>query len=74
CSPITYVNADCPPIMILHGGQDPLVPIDQSESLYKALVSSNADAMYLSSSQANHGPTMGNEADQMAYQFLINRL
>ncbi|PFO04706.1 lipase [Bacillus sp. AFS076308] len=74
CSPITYVSADCPPIMILHGGKDPLVPIEQSEGLYKALVSANADAMYLSSSQANHGPTMGNEADQMAYQFLKNRL
>jgi len=74
CSPITYVSADCPPMMILHGGKDPLVPIDQSESLYKALVSANADVMYLSVSQANHGPTMGNEGDQMAYQFLINRL
>lgn len=74
CSPITYVSADCPPMMILHGGKDPLVPIEQSEGLYKALVSANADAMYLSSSQANHGPTMGNEADQMAYQFLKNRL
>lgn len=74
CSPITYVSSDCPPMMILHGGKDPLVPIDQSENLYKALVSSNADAMYLSSSQANHGPTMGHEVDQMAYQFLINRL
>lgn len=74
CSPIKYVSANCPPMMILHGGKDPLVPIDQSENLYKALVSSNADAMYFSSSQANHGPTMGAEADQMAYQFLKNRL
>jgi acetyl esterase/lipase len=74
CSPISYVSANCPPMMILHGGKDPLVPIDQSESLYKALVSSNADAMYFSSSQANHGPTMGDEADQVAYQFLKNRL
>ncbi|MDI3089898.1 alpha/beta hydrolase fold domain-containing protein [Priestia megaterium] len=74
CSPIKYVSASCPPMMILHGGKDPLVPIDQSENLYKALVSSNADAMYFSSSQANHGPTMGAEADQMAYQFLKNRL
>lgn len=74
CSPIRYVSANCPPMMILHGGKDPLVPIDQSESLYKALVSSNADTMYFSSSQANHGPTMGDEADQVAYQFLKNRL
>ncbi|MNW31009.1 Carboxylesterase NlhH [compost metagenome] len=74
CSPITYVDDDCPPILILHGGQDPLVPIEQSERLYKALLSADAEAMYISVSQANHGPTMGNEADQMAYQFLINRL
>lgn len=74
CSPISYVSANCPPMMILHGGKDPLVPIDQSESLYKALVSSNAHAMYFSFSQANHGPTMGDEADQVAYQFLKNRL
>jgi len=74
CSPITYVDDDCPPILILHGGQDPLVPIEQSERLYKALLSADAEAMYISVAQANHGPTMGNEADQMAYQFLINRL
>lgn len=74
CSPITYADGNCPPILILHGGQDPLVPIEQSEMLYKALLSAEAEAMYISVSQANHGPTMGNEADQMAYQFLINRL
>lgn len=74
CSPITYASADNPPMMILHGGKDPLVPIEQSESLYKALVSSDADAMYLSYSRANHGPTMGEEADHMAFQFLKSRL
>ncbi|MFP7255190.1 alpha/beta hydrolase [Terribacillus goriensis] len=74
CSPITYASADNPPMMILHGSKDPLVPIEQSESLYKALVSSGAEAMYLAASKANHGPTMGEEADQMAYQFLKNRL
>ncbi|MHA7965296.1 alpha/beta hydrolase fold domain-containing protein [Paenibacillus sp. CAU 1782] len=74
CSPITYVDGNSPPLLILHGGQDPLVPIEQSERLYKALVSVEAEAMYISVSQANHGPTLGNEADQMAYRFLTNRL
>jgi acetyl esterase/lipase len=74
CSPITYANRNCPPILILHGGQDPLVPIEQSEMLYKALLSADAEAMYISVSQANHGPTMGNEADQMAYRFLLGRI
>lgn len=74
CSPITYASPDCPPMMILHGGQDPLIPIGQSENLYRALVAADADALYLAYSRAGHGPTMGTEADQMAYQFLKNRL
>lgn len=74
CSPITYASEDCPPMIILHGGQDPIVPIEQSENLYKAMVSADADVTYLSYSQAGHGPSMGIEADQMAYQFLKNRL
>lgn len=74
CTPMTYASPNNPPIMILHGGQDPLVPIEESESLYKALVEAGAEALYISNSRAGHGPTMGDEADQMAYHFLMNRL
>ena len=38
CSPIRYASADNPPMIILHGGHDIVVPIKQSEMLYKALV------------------------------------
>lgn len=36
-NPITYVSADDPPMLIVHGDQDPLVPLGQSELLLAAL-------------------------------------
>lgn len=36
-SPINYVNEDTPPILLIHGEIDELVPIDQSERMYQAL-------------------------------------
>lgn len=36
-SPMTYVAADNPPVLIIHGGNDPLVPLDQSKRLHDAL-------------------------------------
>jgi acetyl esterase/lipase len=36
-SPIRYVSATNPPVLILHGGQDDLVPVAQSRRLHEAL-------------------------------------
>jgi len=36
-SPITYVSAACPPVLILQGGKDDLVPAAQSRRLHEAL-------------------------------------
>ena len=36
-SPITYVSAESPPVLIIHGGKDPAVPTDQSRRLHDAL-------------------------------------
>lgn len=74
CSPIHYASANCPPMIIMHGGQDPVVPIEQSEKLYQVLVEAEADATYVSYSKAGHGPSMGKEIDEMAYRFLTERL
>ena len=36
-SPLTYVDKQSAPFLIIHGSADPLVPISQSERLYDAL-------------------------------------
>jgi acetyl esterase/lipase len=38
-SPVTYASPDDPPFLILHGDQDELVPLAQSQALYDALSS-----------------------------------
>lgn len=74
CSPIEYVAADNPPVCLFHGGRDAIVPIEQSENFYRALRAAGADATYLSYSLGSHGPSLGEQIDQFAYQFLKDRL
>ncbi|BCN29202.1 alpha/beta hydrolase [Anaeromicropila herbilytica] len=74
CSANHYASASCPPMIIMHGGQDQVVPINQSENLYHELIAAGADATYVSCSKACHGPSMGKAADEMAYRFLMDRL
>lgn len=74
CSPIEYVNKTNPPIALFHGGHDVVVPLEQSESLYRALIKAGADATFLSYSYGGHGPSLGEQVDQFAYQFLMDRL
>jgi acetyl esterase/lipase len=53
-SPLTYVGATSPPVMLLHGGQDPLVPHGQSVLLYEALKAAGAPAAFYSVPAAGH--------------------
>ncbi|MEM9701497.1 MAG: prolyl oligopeptidase family serine peptidase, partial [Planctomycetota bacterium] len=54
-SPVTYVSADDPPFLILHGTEDPLVPLDQSERLYSALQRAGVPATLVVFPGAGHG-------------------
>ena len=36
-NPITYVSKESPPFLLIHGDQDPLVPVHQAQLLYDAL-------------------------------------
>jgi acetyl esterase/lipase len=54
-SPISYVSADDPPFLIMHGTNDCLVPPLQSQDLYQALVSSGASARLKMIEGAGHG-------------------
>jgi acetyl esterase/lipase len=54
--PLRYVTPADPPMMILHGGSDPLVPHHQGEQLYMALNKACLDAVFISLPKAGHGP------------------
>jgi acetyl esterase/lipase len=60
-SPVHNVSPDDPPFLIIHGELDELVPIEQGEALYDALVAAGVEAEFVPVQNANHGfaPTGG---------------
>jgi acetyl esterase/lipase len=57
--PARYISAADPPLMILHGGSDPLVPHHQGERLYMALNKACHESAFISLPTAGHGPWNG---------------
>jgi acetyl esterase/lipase len=56
-SPITYVGATSPPVLILHGGKDELVPVAQSRRLQAALEGAGVTNQFIIVDAAGHdGP------------------
>ena len=58
-NPLRYITAADPPMMILHGGSDPLVPHNQGEQLYMALNKACRESVFISLPEAGHGPWNG---------------
>jgi acetyl esterase/lipase len=58
-SPINYVSKDDPPFLILHGDEDPLVPIGQSRGLYDRLKAVGVPANLMVVKDGGHGFGMG---------------
>ena len=54
-SPVTYVDADDPPFLIVHGSNDPVVPPDQSQRLHDALTKAGAKSELHFIEGAKHG-------------------
>jgi acetyl esterase/lipase len=54
-SPMRYITPADPPIMILHGDSDQLVPHNQGAELYMALNKACKDAIFISLPKAPHG-------------------
>lgn len=54
-NPITFVTADDPPFLIVHGDQDPAVPHHQSELLYTALVAAKVPVRFVTVAGGGHG-------------------
>ncbi len=54
-SPMHYLTPADPPMMILHGGSDQLVPHNQGEQLYMALNKTCKPSIFISLPKAPHG-------------------
>ena len=68
-NPITYVTADDPPILIMHGDDDRLVPIHQSEIFETALQKAGVDVTFVPVKGAGHGLRGAHISDQVTAFF-----
>jgi acetyl esterase/lipase len=55
-SPVTYATKDDPPFLIIHGTQDPDVPLQQSETLDAALKKAGVDSTLVKVEGGGHVP------------------
>ncbi|MHC4103682.1 MAG: alpha/beta hydrolase fold domain-containing protein, partial [Planctomycetota bacterium] len=72
-NPITYVSRNDPPILIVHGDKDPLVPHNQSELLYEALKKANVDVKFHTVKGGGHG-FRDVQVDRMVKEFFNRHL
>jgi len=54
-NPITYVSKEAPPFLLIHGDQDPLVPLHQAELLHDALKKAGVAVRLYPVKGAGHG-------------------
>ncbi len=75
-NPITYVSKGDPPFLVVHGGKDPTVPINQSQLLFDALKHSEVSVHFHTIHGAGHGGPgfAGKNIDDMVSQFFAERL
>jgi len=55
-NPITYIDSNDPPFLILHGDKDPLVPHCESELLFEALQNASVQSKLIIVPDGQHGP------------------
>ncbi|MDT8300566.1 MAG: alpha/beta hydrolase fold domain-containing protein [Sedimentisphaerales bacterium] len=72
-NPITYVSRNDPPILIVHGDKDPLVPHNQSELLYEALKKAEVDVKFHTVKGGGHG-FKDVQVDRMVKEFFNRHL
>lgn len=54
-SPISHVDADCPPTLLFHGSHDTLVPVEAGRALHRELLRAGVPAVYVEFPQTEHG-------------------
>ena len=59
-SPVTHASKDDAPLLIGHGSEDVVVPLDQAKRMYEAMKAAGATAYYAPVMGGTHG-TLGSE-------------
>ena len=54
-SPINYINKNSPPVFIVHGDADPIVPYEQSVTLHNKLVKAGVKTEFVTVPEGQHG-------------------
>ena len=73
-SPQTFVTADDPPFLILHGTDDRIVPYDQSVQFDKALQAAGVESQLISIEGGGHGGFESPDTDARVKAFLDRHL
>jgi len=83
-SPVTHIDANDPPFLILHGTQDAMIPVEQAEIMYARLAESGVSSSLVIVENGNHGlqPYLPNkeitptqdEINQIILDFLAENL
>jgi acetyl esterase/lipase len=75
-NPLTYVDKNDPPFLIMHGDNDQLVPLGQSIVLAKALIDAGVEVTMITIPGAGHeGPQFRNaESQRLIEEFLSRNL
>jgi acetyl esterase/lipase len=73
-SPITYVSADDPPFLIIHGNKDNVVPFNQSERFYAALKKAKVECYFVTIDGGGHGGFRNPEVGKLERQFFDKHL
>jgi acetyl esterase/lipase/photosystem II stability/assembly factor-like uncharacterized protein len=67
-TPLTHIDPSDPPFLVMHGEEDGMVPIDQSEALAEGLKSSGVEVTFIRVPGAGHG--YGSPEDEVSDNFL----
>ncbi len=67
-SPLTYIDADDPPFLVIHGEADDMVPLEQSERLAAALQEATVDVTFIRLPGVGHG--FGSPDGELLDEFL----
>ncbi|MBF0244943.1 MAG: prolyl oligopeptidase family serine peptidase [Planctomycetes bacterium] len=73
-SPLTHISRECPPMLIIHGEADDIVPVEESRLLHKALQKAGADSRLITVPGRGHGDVVSEDISAEIRKFFLLHL